>query len=82
VICFEGGYHGRALLTLSLTSKYGLFQSGFGPFAPEIVRLPIPHTYRTPKGMTADEYIDFGIQQIGTRTRRSGGSVGCGRDSD
>ena len=41
-VCFEGGYHGRTLLTLSLTSKYGLFKSGFGPFAPEIVRLPIP----------------------------------------
>ncbi len=64
VICFEGGYHGRTLLTLSLTSKYGLFKSGFGPFAPEIVRLPIPNQYRTPKGMTADQYIDFGIQQL------------------
>lgn len=64
VICFEGGYHGRTLLTLSLTSKYGLFKSGFGPFASEIVRLPIPNTYRTPKGMTADEYVDFGIQQL------------------
>lgn len=64
VICFEGGYHGRTLLTLSLTSKYALFKSGFGPFAPEIVRLPIPNPYRTPKGMTADEYIDFGIQQL------------------
>ena len=64
VICFEGGYHGRTLLTLSLTSKYGLFKSGFGPFAPEIVRLPIPNTYRTPKGMTQDEYLDFSIQQL------------------
>ena len=64
VICFEGGYHGRTLLTLSLTSKYGLFKSGFGPFAPEIVRLPIPHLYRTPEGMTEDEYVDFGIRQL------------------
>ena len=64
VICFEGGYHGRTLLTLSLTSKYGLFKSGFGPFAPEIVRLPIPNVYRTPQGMTEDEYVDFGIQQL------------------
>lgn len=64
VICFEGGYHGRTLLTLSLTSKYGLFKSGFGPFAPEIVRLPIPNTYRTPPGMTAEEYVDFGIRQL------------------
>lgn len=66
IICFEGGYHGRTLLTLSLTSKYGLFKSGFGPFAPEIVRLPIPQLYRTPAGMTADQYIDFGIRQLET----------------
>jgi 4-aminobutyrate aminotransferase/(S)-3-amino-2-methylpropionate transaminase len=64
VICFEGAYHGRTLLTLSLTSKYGLFKSGFGPFAPEIVRLPIPNLYRTPAGMSEDEYVDFGIQQL------------------
>ena len=37
VICFEGAYHGRTLLTLSLTSKYSLFKKGAGPFAPEIV---------------------------------------------
>ena len=64
VICFEGAYHGRTLLTLSLTSKYGLFKRGFGPFAPEIVRLPIPQIYRTPAGMTEDEYLDFGIRQL------------------
>jgi 4-aminobutyrate aminotransferase/(S)-3-amino-2-methylpropionate transaminase len=64
VICFEGGYHGRTLLTLSLTSKYGLFKSGFGPFAPEIVRLPIPQLYRRPKAMSEDDYVDFGIRQL------------------
>ena len=64
IICFEGGYHGRTLLTLSLTSKYGLFKSGFGPFAPEIVRLPVPHVYRTPKGLTEEQYVDLGIAQL------------------
>jgi 4-aminobutyrate aminotransferase/(S)-3-amino-2-methylpropionate transaminase len=64
VICFEGGYHGRTLLTLTLTSKYGLFKQGFGPFAPDIVRLPIPHLYRTPAGMTEDQYVDFSIRQL------------------
>ena len=64
VICFEGGYHGRTLLTLSLTSKYGLFKSGFGPFAPEIVRLPIPNLYRTPRGMNEEEYLDFALRQL------------------
>jgi 4-aminobutyrate aminotransferase/(S)-3-amino-2-methylpropionate transaminase len=64
VVCFEGGYHGRTLLTLSLTSKYGLFKSGFGPFAPDIVRLPLPQLYRTPAGMTEDQYLDFAIRQL------------------
>ena len=64
VVCFEGGYHGRTLLTLSLTSKYGLFKSGFGPFAPDIVRLPMPQVYRTPAGMSEEQYLDFAIRQL------------------
>jgi 4-aminobutyrate aminotransferase/(S)-3-amino-2-methylpropionate transaminase len=58
VLCFEGGYHGRTLLTLSLTSKYGLFKQGFGPYAPEIYRIPAPSVYRRPDGMTEDAYVD------------------------
>ena len=64
VVCFEGGYHGRTLLTLTLTSKYGLFKQGFGPFAPDVVRLPIPSIYRTPAGMTEDQYLDFAVRQF------------------
>ena len=64
IICFEGAYHGRTLLTLSLTSKYGLFKKGYGPFAPEIVRLPFPNLYRTPEGMTPDEYLAYSIKQL------------------
>jgi 4-aminobutyrate aminotransferase/(S)-3-amino-2-methylpropionate transaminase len=58
VLCFEGGYHGRTLLTLSLTSKYGLFKQGFGPFAPEIYRIPAPEPYRRPSQMSEHEYVD------------------------
>jgi 4-aminobutyrate aminotransferase / (S)-3-amino-2-methylpropionate transaminase / 5-aminovalerate transaminase len=58
VLCFEGGYHGRTLLTLSLTSKYGLFKQGFGPFAPEIYRIPAPAPYRPPAGISEDAYVD------------------------
>jgi 4-aminobutyrate aminotransferase/(S)-3-amino-2-methylpropionate transaminase len=64
VICFEGAYHGRTLLTLSLTSKYGLFKKGFGPFAPEIVRLPFPNLYRTPAGMTEEAYLNYAVKQL------------------
>src|SRR5687767_8895902 len=58
VLCFEGGYHGRTLLTLSLTSKYGLFKQGFGPFAPEIYRIPAPEPYRRPHGMSETDYVE------------------------
>jgi 4-aminobutyrate aminotransferase / (S)-3-amino-2-methylpropionate transaminase / 5-aminovalerate transaminase len=64
VLCFEGGYHGRTLLTLSLTSKYGLFKQGFGPFAPEIYRIPAPEPFRRPQGMTEEAYVDACIAQL------------------
>lgn len=66
VICFEGGYHGRTLLTLSLTSKYGLFKKGFGPFVSDIVRLPAPNMYRKPAQFSDDEYIAHCIAQFNT----------------
>ncbi|MCC5876839.1 MAG: 4-aminobutyrate--2-oxoglutarate transaminase [Candidatus Sumerlaeia bacterium] len=64
IIVFEGAYHGRTLLTLSMTSKYGLFKKGFGPFAPEIYRLPIPNLYRRPESMAEEEYIQWSIAQL------------------
>src|SRR3954468_16073445 len=45
IVAFEGGYHGRTLMTLSLTSKTS-FKKTFGPFAPEIYRAPFPYAYR------------------------------------
>ncbi len=47
VIAFEGGFHGRTLLTMSLTSKVRPYKEGFGPFAPEIYRVPFPNPYRS-----------------------------------
>lgn len=64
VICFEGAYHGRSLLTLSLTSKYSLFKKGFGSFVSDIYRLPAPNLYRTPKGMTEEEYLEWCINNL------------------
>jgi 4-aminobutyrate aminotransferase / (S)-3-amino-2-methylpropionate transaminase / 5-aminovalerate transaminase len=45
VLCFEHGFHGRTLLGLSLTGK-AAYKSGFGPYAPDIYRLPFPYPYR------------------------------------
>ncbi len=45
VIAFEGGFHGRTLMALSLTSKTHPYKAGFGPFAPEVYRVPFPFEY-------------------------------------
>ena len=64
VICFEGAYHGRTLLALSLTSKYGLYKKGLGPFAPEIYRVAAPDVYRRPAGMSEADSIALCIAQL------------------
>ena len=46
VIAFEGGFHGRTMLSLTLTSKTHPYKAGFGPFAPEVYRVPYPNAYR------------------------------------
>jgi 4-aminobutyrate aminotransferase / (S)-3-amino-2-methylpropionate transaminase / 5-aminovalerate transaminase len=46
VICFEHGFHGRTNLALALTSKVMPYKKGFGPFAPEVYRIPFPYCYR------------------------------------
>jgi 4-aminobutyrate aminotransferase/(S)-3-amino-2-methylpropionate transaminase len=48
VIVFEHAFHGRTLLTMSMTSKVKPYKLGFGPFAPEIYRVPYPYIYRNP----------------------------------
>ena len=45
VIAFENAFHGRTLLTMTLTSKVA-YRAGFGPFAPEVYRAPAPYPYR------------------------------------
>jgi len=46
VVCFEHGFHGRTNLALALTSKVVPYKKGFGPFAPEVYRIPFPYCYR------------------------------------
>lgn len=48
VIAFDRAFHGRTLLTMSLTSKVKPYKFGFGPFAPEIYRVPYAYCYRCP----------------------------------
>ncbi len=64
ILVFEGGYHGRSNLTLAMTSKYGLFKKGFGPFAPEIYRIPFPNVLRRPPGMDPTTFIAWSTTRL------------------
>jgi 4-aminobutyrate aminotransferase/(S)-3-amino-2-methylpropionate transaminase len=73
VIAFEQAFHGRTLLGMSLTSKVKPYKHGFGPFAPEVYRMPFPYCYRCKFGLThpdcelacADYLEDFFINNAG-----------------
>src|SRR3954449_1194609 len=58
VIAFEGGFHGRTLLSLSLTSKTHPYKAGLGPFAPEVYRVPFPNEYRGPSAREALDALE------------------------
>ena len=51
VITFEHAFHGRTLLGMTLTSKIKPYKFGFGPFAPEVYRMPYAYCYRCPLGL-------------------------------
>jgi len=55
IISFDRGYHGRTLLTMSITSKVKPYKYQFGPFAPETYRLGYPYYYRKPEGMSNEQ---------------------------
>lgn len=64
IVSFDRGFHGRTLMTMSLTSKVKPYKNGFGPFAPDTYKLRYPYYYRKPNGMTEAEYDDFMIEQL------------------
>ncbi|RII09624.1 4-aminobutyrate aminotransferase GabT [Streptomyces sp. YIM 130001] len=71
VVVFDHGYHGRTNLTMALTSKNMPYKHGFGPFAPEVYRVPVAYGYRWPTGPdncgpeAAEQAIDHIAKQIG-----------------
>ncbi|MGL6280581.1 MAG: 4-aminobutyrate--2-oxoglutarate transaminase [Gaiella sp.] len=58
VIAFDGGFHGRTLMAMTLTSKVHPYKTGLGPFAPEVYRAPFPNAYRGPSVMEALERLE------------------------
>jgi 4-aminobutyrate aminotransferase / (S)-3-amino-2-methylpropionate transaminase / 5-aminovalerate transaminase len=69
VIAFEGGFHGRTLLSLSLTSKTHPYKAGLGPFAPEVYRVPFAQQYRGPDARAALDALERAlVTQVAAET--------------
>jgi len=72
VIAFENAFHGRTLLGMTLTSKVKPYKWGFGPFAPEVYRMPYAYCYRCSYGKTypgcnlrcAEALNEFFVNQV------------------
>ncbi|GAB3687878.1 4-aminobutyrate--2-oxoglutarate transaminase [Actinocorallia lasiicapitis] len=67
VVVFDHGYHGRTLLTMTLTAKNMPYKEGFGPYAPEVYRVPMAYPFRSDADgpTTAAQAIDQISKQIG-----------------
>ena len=69
VVVFDHGYHGRTNLTMALTAKNMPYKKSFGPFAPEVYRVPMSYPFRDPAGMTGEQAaaraLDLVEKQVG-----------------
>ena len=54
VISFHNAFHGRTLMSMTLTGKVAPYKQNFGPYAPEVYQVPYPYEYRRPAGMVAE----------------------------
>jgi 4-aminobutyrate aminotransferase len=54
VVVFDYAFHGRTLLAMTMTSKVKPYKAGFGPFAPEVYRAPVPYPYH---GVSSDDAL-------------------------
>ncbi len=64
VVVFDHAYHGRTNLTMALTAKNMPYREKFGPFAPEIYRVPMSYPLRDPEGMTGEQAAARAIELI------------------
>jgi 4-aminobutyrate aminotransferase / (S)-3-amino-2-methylpropionate transaminase / 5-aminovalerate transaminase len=62
IIVFENAFHGRTLMTMTMTSKVKPYKYRFGPYAPEVYRAPYPYPYRM--NMTPQAASDYCIQEL------------------
>ena len=63
IICFNGAFHGRTMMAMTLTSKVG-YKAGCGPFAPEVYRIPFPDLYKYGNGKSSEVFSDIHLREL------------------
>jgi 4-aminobutyrate aminotransferase/(S)-3-amino-2-methylpropionate transaminase len=64
IISFSRGFHGRTLMTMTMTSKVKPYKFEYGPFAPEVYKAPYPYMYRRPEGLSEEQYEDYVLDEF------------------
>lgn len=66
IVAFDHAFHGRTLMGMTLTAKVMPYKQGFGPFAPEVYRLPFAYAYRWPSGPEncAEEALAYALDEM------------------
>ena len=63
IIAYTDSFHGRTMMAMSLTSKYG-YKIGCGPFAQEVYRLPFPNFYRYGAELNESEFVERELRRL------------------
>ncbi len=63
VLCYTGGFHGRTMMAMTLTSKIN-YKLNCGPFAPEVYRLPFPNYYRYGNTNDMDTFVEWELKRL------------------
>ncbi len=66
IVCFDHAFHGRTYMAMTLTAKVLPYKQGFGPYAPEVYRLPMAYPYRWPSGpdRCAEEALAYALDEM------------------
>ncbi|ROZ62826.1 4-aminobutyrate--2-oxoglutarate transaminase [Kocuria soli] len=64
IVVFDHAYHGRTNVTMAMTAKNMPYKNGFGPFAPEIYRVPMSYPFRDPEGMSGPEAAKRALEMV------------------
>jgi 4-aminobutyrate aminotransferase/(S)-3-amino-2-methylpropionate transaminase len=66
IVCFDHAFHGRTYMAMTLTAKVMPYKQGFGPYAPEVYRLPMAYPYRWPSGpeRCAEEALAYALDEM------------------